>query len=348
MTIAPHLKLLVMATALICVLLPPTALRSGAQEATRAKSDIADRKNWQAVAPGRVEPRSGELRIASPMVARVAEVLVKPNDSVFAGEILLRLDDDEVRTRWAKADLQVALRKRARPAPQAKDAARRKFEDAAADAETAVIAARVSVDRAALARRKGGGSEDALAAARKELARAEQEREQRRVELAKFEADAPPLLPTELEGQFAMARVELRGAAAALDNLNIRAPSDGSILQVNVRAGELASPTAPAALIVLGDVSALRVRAEIDERDYGDIKVGHPVVVRAAGFRGRDVTGKVSAIAPIVEPGRLGARGQRNLTDVNVAEVVIDLDEAGPLAVGMKVDVFFRRDGVQR
>ncbi len=49
-----------------------------------------------------------------------------------------------------------------------------------------------------------------------------------------------------------------------------------------------------------------------------------------------------------MEPGRIGARGQRNLTDVNVAEVVIDLDEPGPLAVGMKVDVFFRRTGAPR
>ena len=74
------------------------------------------------------------------------------------------------------------------------------------------------------------------------------------------------------------------------------------MLQINVRTGELASPTVPLPLVVLGDVSALRVRAELDERDYGDIKVGHPVVVRTAGFPGRNVAGKVSSIAPIVSP----------------------------------------------
>ena len=115
------------------------------------------------------------------------------------------------------------------------------------------------------------------------------------------------------------------------------------MLQVNVRAGELASPSAPQPLIVLGDVSKLRVRAEIDERDYGEIKVGQRVVVRSPAFRGRDVAGTVSSVAPIIEPGRIGARGQRSPTDVNVAEVVIDLAEPGPLAVGMKVDVYFSR-----
>ena len=82
---------------------------------------------------------------------------------------------------------------------------------------------------------------------------------------------------------------------------------------------------------------------DLDERDYGEIKVGHRVIVRSPAFRGRDVAGTVSSIAPIIEAGRIAARGQRNLTDVNVAEAVIDLSEPGPLAVGMKVDVYFNR-----
>jgi HlyD family secretion protein len=94
-------------------------------------------------------------------------------------------------------------------------------------------------------------------------------------------------------------------------------------------------------------LAKLRVRAEIDERDYGAIKVGQRVVVRSAAFRGRDVAGTVSSIAPIIDAGRIGARGQRNLTDVNVAEVVVDLAETGPLAVGMKVDVYFAREGAK-
>jgi HlyD family secretion protein len=281
-------------------------------------------------------------------MGRVDEVLVKVNDTVFAGEALIRLDENEVRTRHAKAELQYKLRKRARPAATAKTAERRKHEDAVGDGEAAVVEARAALDRAAAAKRAGAGSDDQLAAARKSLASARQQLRQRRAELAEFEADAPVVVPTELEGQFAMARVELRGAEAALDNLIVRAPLDGTVLQINVRAGELTSPSAPQPLVVLGDVSKLRVRAELDERDYGSIKVGHKVVVRSPAFRGRDVAGTVSSVAPIIEPGRIGARGQRSQTDVNVAEVVIDLAEPGPLTVGMKVDVYFSRDGAER
>jgi HlyD family secretion protein len=36
------------------------------------------------------------------------------------------------------------------------------------------------------------------------------------------------------------------------------------------------------------------------------------------------------------------------MTDVDVVEVLVDLGEPGPLAVGMKVDVYFRQDSAAR
>src|SRR5262249_19261553 len=144
------------------------------------------------------------------------------------------------------------------------------------------------------------------------------------------------------------ARTELAAAQAAIEKMTIRAPIGGTVLQVNSKPGEVASPSGAQPMVLLGDVSALRVRAELDEHDFGEIKVGQPALVRAAAFRGRDFAGKVALIAPLVEPGRLNARGQRNVTDVDVVEVLVDLAEPGPLAVGMKVDVFFSPDAPQR
>jgi HlyD family secretion protein len=129
--------------------------------------------------------------------------------------------------------------------------------------------------------------------------------------------------------------------------MTIRAPIDGTILQMNAKPGELASPSGTQPLIVLGDISGLRVRAELDERDFGEIKVGQQVMVRPAAFRGREFAGTVTFIAPLVEQGR-NSRGQRNVTDVDVVEVLVSLTEPGPLAVGMKVDVYFRQENPQR
>lgn len=308
---------------------------------TRAEEGI-DRKTWQAVAPGRVEPWSGEIRVTSAAMGRVGELLVKVNDTVFSGEALIRLEDEEARIRHAKAELQYTLRKRARATATGRSAERRRHEDAVTDAESAVVVARAAVDRAAAAKRAGKG--DDLATARKRLATAQEQLRDRRAEIAKFEADATGTAVGDPEGLFATTRLDLRGAEAALDNLILRAPIDATVLQINTRVGEFTSPSSAQPLLVLGDISKLRVRAEIDERDYGEIKVGQRVVVRSPAFRGRDVTGMVSSIAPIIEAGRIGARGGRSPTDVNVAEVLVDLAEPGPLVAGMKVDVYFSRE----
>ena len=153
------------------------ASRIGAEEAARAtRVETADEKRWQAVAPGRVEPSSGEIKIAAPVVAVIGEVLVKPNDRVFAGEPLVRLTDHEAQARRATAEAQVALRRRARndEAASSRAAARRRAEDAAADADKAVAEAQTAVDKAAIDRRAGprddvfrpGGAGVALADAR--------------------------------------------------------------------------------------------------------------------------------------------------------------------------------------
>jgi HlyD family secretion protein len=296
------------------------------------------------VAPGRVEPWSQQIRVGSLGIGPVGQILVKVNDKVFAGEVLIRIDNDEIQTRLAKVESEVNLRKRGRANPPLpKDAPRRQVEDAAADAERAVVDARSALDRMAAARRAGAGSEDALKAADVALSTARAQLQQRQDELARFEVRNASILPTELEGQLTAARIDLRGAQAALDNLTIRAPLAGTILQLGARVGELASPSSSLPLVVLGDLTALRVRAELAERDYGGIRTGQVVVVRSDAFPGRDMAGKVSSIASIIAPGKFGAQGQSTFTDIDVAEVVVELAAPDPLIVGMKVDVYFRQ-----
>src|SRR5215510_5771836 len=255
-----------------------------AQEGSRSGDDP---KRWQAVAPGRVEPWSGEIKVAAPVIATIGEVLVKPTDKVFAGELLIRLQDEEVRARLATAEAQVAMRKRARNDQTAANRVidRRRSEDAVGDAERAVVDARAAIDTASTARRAGTGSQGDVEAARGAYARALDRIRQERLELRKL--------------------------------LN-----DSSVLQINGRVGELASPSSTQPLLILGNVSKLRVRAEVDERDFGDIKLGQVALVRTNAFRGREIAGKVFSIAPMVDAGRISQRGQRSMTDVNVVEVV--------------------------
>jgi len=362
----------------VALALAMLAARTGEQEGVRAaRPEASDDKRWQTVAPGRVEPASGTIKVAAPVMGVIAQVMVKVNDKVFAGEPLVRLVDAEARARLAAAEAQVAFRlqarneesapvpaaaavraapaaRAARPAPQRSEAVvadvdkaapRRRAEDAVADADKAVTEAQAALDRAAVERRAGAASDAALEAARAALARAQDRQRQQKAELRRIEAAPGTPLPNFVDGQVNVARAEAAAAAAAIERLTIRAPISGTVLQVNAKPGELAAPTNAQPLLIIGDISALRVRAELDERDVGEVKLGQSAVIRADAFRGREFAGKVSFIAPIVEPGRISARGQRNVTDVDVIEVLVDVAQPDPLAVGMKVDVYFQPDG---
>jgi HlyD family secretion protein len=333
---------------LVTSLAVPAQMTHAQTPARSATTESAEDKRWLAVAPGRVEPMSGLIRIAAPVMGIIGEVLVGAGDTVFAGEPLLRLVDHEAQARLAAAEAQVALRRRVRNKESASSAAaaRRRAEDAVADGEIAVSEARSFVDKTAVERRAARSSDADVEAARSGLTRAQTRLVQQKAELRRIEADAP--LPTQAEGQLNIARSELLAAQAAIEKMTIRAPIDATILQINARPGELASPSTVQPLVLLGNVSALRVRAEVDERDITKIKLGQSVLVRPAAFRDREIAGTVSLIAPLVDAGRHNALSQRNMTDVDVVEVLVNLGEPGPLAVGMKVDVYFRQDSAAR
>jgi HlyD family secretion protein len=306
-------------------------------------ADVSKEKHWQAVAPGRVEPCSGQIKVATAVIGVVDKVLVKTNDKVFAGEPMIHLADDELRARLAAAETQVALRERARDERSATGSAktRRKAQDAVADAERAVYDARSVVDRAATKWRAKGGPDADLTAARLALTRAQNELSTRQQELRALDDDP---LPTATEGQLSVARSEYAVARAALDKMTVRAPIDGTVLQINVRVGELVTPGSPQPPLQLADLSALCVRAELDERDLGSIKVRQAVTVQAAAFPGREFEGIVSSIAPLVEPGHLEPPGSRNQTDVDVVQVMVELMGSSQLSVGMKADAYFASD----
>ena len=108
--------------------------RDGVSPATAASAQQSD-KRWLAVAPGRVEPPSGIIKVAAPTIGIVSKVLVKVNDTVFAGEPLILLNDDEIQARYAAAEAQAGMRRRLRDEQTVTGKAleRRSAEDAVAE-----------------------------------------------------------------------------------------------------------------------------------------------------------------------------------------------------------------------
>jgi HlyD family secretion protein len=319
-------------------LLAPAANLDAQEPSSSIRS--TPQKHWDATAPGRVEPSSQTIRVAAPIVGRIAEVVAKVNEKVFAGELLVRLDDDEARARLVGAEAQVALHQRTRNDERRKGSdERRRDEDAVAEAERSVVQAQAALDKTATAKR-GAGSGDELEATRAALSRAQGRLREQRDRLAALNAEGATL-PTRAEAELTAARADLAAAVATLENTRIRAPLAATVLQVQAKVGEMAVPSSEHPLILLGDVTALQVRAELDERDFVKVRVGQRVLVRAHAFRDREFQGRVASVAQYVEAARMTSAEQRKLSDIDVAEVIVALTDPGPLVVGMQVDAYF-------
>ena len=147
-----------------------------------------------------------------------------------------------------------------------------------------------------------------------------------------------------LESSLALARADLRSAELALERTRVRAPADGTVLNVLARVGETAVPSPDSAVVVFGDLSSLRLRAEVEERDAAKVHVGQRVVVKADAFPDKTFEGSVTSISQSLGAPRIATRGPRRPNDVEVVEVMVALDGHPPLFTGMRVDTFFKLD----
>jgi RND family efflux transporter MFP subunit len=94
----------------------------------------------------------------------------------------------------------------------------------------------------------------------------------------------------------AAAEAAAGGARAHLADYRIAAPFPGKVLRRDAEPGDLATPGTP--LFVIADTSALRVTADVDERDVGHLAVGQEAVLRADAFAGETFPARVAEITP--------------------------------------------------
>lgn len=328
-----------------------------AQATTGDVTNSLPRGQWAATAAGRVEPRGGEIAISPEIAGVVTRTLVEVGDKVEAGDLLFILRDDELQARWELARTEIDVRKRERaedptgeedPDSAERAKPRLEAEDAVGVAELAVYAARRAFDEAYIAAKTGAGPAEAVATARSALQQAQATLASRIADLDRVKADTEIPLPTRLEGGLESARDELGLIEIALERTRVRAPAAGTILRFDTQVGETVAPSPLQPVLVMGDIEKLTIRSELEERDISSIAVDQEVVVRSNAYPGQDFTGKVTWIAPSLGAPKLSGRGPRQLADVDVIELTIDLDDTPPLLPGMRVDVFFKPTAQQQ
>jgi len=300
---------------------------------------------WVAAAPGRVEPGSGEFRLGVAIIGKVADVPVEVNDQVEAGELLVRLDDEETRARLAAAEADEGLRRRERDNQPSTSGRQNvtKGEDGVYSAEREVTGARFELDAAIAAKRRGEATDQQLADARRRLEKAEERVERERLAYAQAQAKTDLPAPNQFESALTAARANVALAATQLDKTRIRAPKAGTVLELHAKQGEIVSPSPEQPLVVVGDMSVVRVKAEVDDGDVAKIKVGQKAFVRSINYPGKEFEGTVTTLAPTMATPRINPRGPRRASDIEVLEMTIKLDGDVPLLPGMRVDAFVRK-----
>ncbi|MCY1285540.1 Macrolide export protein MacA [compost metagenome] len=106
------------------------------------------------------------------------------------------------------------------------------------------------------------------------------------------------------ESKIREAEASLDLQLAQLDQATLRAPFAGIVAEINGELGEVVTPSPPGIptppAVDLIDDQCLYVEAPIDEVDAALVRPGMPVRITLDAFRGRSFEGRVSRIAPFV------------------------------------------------
>ena len=105
------------------------------------------------------------------------------------------------------------------------------------------------------------------------------------------------------EAQVVSAEVEVENARIAVDDTEIRAPLTGTVIMKPVEKGQvISSPTQDFAggtiLMSMADLSAVQIRALIDETDIGKVRAGMQAEVTVAAYPNQPFAGEVVKIEP--------------------------------------------------
>lgn len=259
---------------------------------------------------GIIEASRENVKIGAPKGALIQQIPVKVGSEVKKGDVILQLDNREERAQLAMMQAQL-------------ESMRASWEN-----EKVLLAdAEDQFKRVDNLEKQNVASVD-------EKTRKEFSLQSMQARVAKIAADI----------KAAETQVEL--AQTNLEILTVRAPRDGTILQVNVREGEYAGTTPADPLMMLGDTDRLQIRADIDEQNAPLVVANQPAVAFLKGDTKSPIPLRFVRIEPYVVPKKSLTGDSTERVDTRVLQVIFEFDRPRtPVYVGQQMDVFIQRPG---
>ena len=204
------------------------------------------------------------VEVTSKVSGRLPEVRVDRGDRVKAGQIVARLEDDELRQQVRRADAAIQVA-RAFLAQREAELANRETE---------------------LERYRNLSADGVVSSQQLETASTNLQVTRAQMSLA--------------DAQVAQAEAELEELRIRLGQTEIASPLTGVVATRYVDAGAFVSPATPIFLIL--DLSTMLTVINVPERDINKIRVGSAAKVTVDALAGEEFTGRVVRISPILDP----------------------------------------------
>ncbi|MEO5695699.1 MAG: efflux RND transporter periplasmic adaptor subunit [Burkholderiaceae bacterium] len=236
--------------------------------------------------------------IGSTLTGRVQQVVVAEGARVRRGDVLVRLEVDELRAALAQA--QAGERQAEARLAGLRSTGRSSAQAALAQTDSVLAAAQADLQRTRDLVAKGFVSAAQLDAAGRAAAVAQAQHDSARAQRAAI-ADAGTEV-AQAQAQLAVARAATRAAQARLEQTVLTAPADATVLSRSVEPGQIVQPGR--ALLSLALAGRLELVAQVDERYLEQLRVGQPASALADAFPSRRFDARVESIAPLVDAQR--------------------------------------------
>ena len=253
---------------------------------------------------GKAEPIQN-FEAHAPIATTVKRLLVKEGDHVRKGQLLVELDDDDIRARAARAQSQIKAAQANQSAVKTGGTQEEVLTLTAqlVKARTARDVAQRNLDAFQRLQQQGAASPSEVRQAQQALKNAQTDvnlLEQKQ----KDRYSAPEVASTNAQEQSAEAAYD--EATAALSKSSVRAPFDGIVYSLPVKLGAFVQTGE--LVLQEADLSKILVRAFVDEPDIGRLATGERVEITWDAVPGRVWTGAVNMVPSTVKP-----RGNRNV-----------------------------------
>ena len=268
------------------------------QLASVRREDVTSRVR----APGKIEPKT-QVKVSADIPGKVIIMNIKEGDAVRRGELLLGIDDTQYRSAQQQASAALAsARARVREAESA-----------------------LRVSDANFGRQQALYDQKLLSQA--EWDAASNSHEGARVAVATTQEDV------------ARAQAAKNAAQDNLSKCRFFAPFDGVVSALNVEKGEIVitgTMNNPGTqILVVSDLSRMLVRAEVDETDVVDMKIGQKAKISVDAFPDTTFEGTVTEIGNTAKRSSISSvEGQTNFE----VKVVFD-QQVDAVRPGMTADV---------